>query len=178
MVLRSHQRALASRITCDCAPRDLHDQTLDYLRMSTASQDLEKNTVDFLRLADPPHQKPRREVWALTAKRWQDLRAHTLGDDGTDLPRLRPDRSLPPRSQQHLYHSERNGYTPIALSSQAMGAPATVGPAWRASHCERGRGRRALIVSRRGDWHGAAGGSDCVEPEHVPAAALSVCGRV
>ena len=156
----------------------MHDQTLDYLRMSTASQDLEKNTVDFLRLADPPHQKPRREVWALTAKRWQDLRAHTLGDDGTDLPRLRPDRSLPPRSQQHLYHSERNGYTPIALSSQAMGAPATVGPAWRASHCERGRGRRALIVSRRGDWHGAAGGPDFVEPEHVPAAALSVCGRV
>jgi len=88
--------------------------------MSTAGQDLEKNTVDFLRLTDPPHQKPRREAWALTAKRWQDLRAHALGDDGTDLPRLRPDYSLPHRSQQHLYHSERNGYTPIALNSQAM----------------------------------------------------------
>jgi hypothetical protein len=120
--------------------RDLHDQTLSYLRMATAGQDLEKNTVDFLRVIDPQYQKPRREVQSITAKRWQDLLGHTLGDDGTDLPRLRPDCSLPHRSQQHLYHSERNGHSPMALSSQGMGIPATVGPAWRASHSERGAG--------------------------------------
>jgi hypothetical protein len=41
--------------------------------MSTAGQDLEKNKAELLRLVDLPPQKPRREILAIAAKRWQGI---------------------------------------------------------------------------------------------------------
>jgi hypothetical protein len=74
----------------------LHYPPLGDLRMSTAGQDLEKNKAELRRLVDPPPQKPRREVLAIAAKRWQSVLEHTTVDrDGADLPRLRPDQRPP-----------------------------------------------------------------------------------